>query len=181
MNRNWLTAMTWVAVLAPIPYGISRVLWALGVPVGISEEGMDAIGIPSWSGSPYVLGLAVLSESAGLFAHRFLLRDRRDLGAIRIPRWAVLATGALVSVMVLSLATGMQSPHVQVADPEAFRRSFPDWLPLWAFWTQQAIFWVWGLAIGAATIGYWLRLRDQLAGEGSGEAGQHARLAEPRV
>jgi hypothetical protein len=181
MKSSWLTAVTWVAVLAPIPYGISRALWALGVPVGISEEGMDAIGIPSWSGSPYVLGLAVLSESAGLFAHRFLLRDRRDLGPFRIPRWAVLDTCALVTVMVLSLTTGLQSPHEQITDPEAFRRSFPDWMPLWAFWTQQSIFWVWGFVMGAATIGYWLRLRDELAGERSGEARQHARLAEPRL
>jgi hypothetical protein len=36
-DRRWVGWITWVAILAPLPYGLSRLLWAAGVPFGISE------------------------------------------------------------------------------------------------------------------------------------------------
>ncbi|MBA3262675.1 MAG: hypothetical protein H0T69_09460 [Thermoleophilaceae bacterium] len=33
-KRDWIFWVSWVAVVAPIPYSLSRVLWAAGIPVG---------------------------------------------------------------------------------------------------------------------------------------------------
>jgi hypothetical protein len=78
-----------------------------------------------------------------------------------VSRFAVIGAAALVTAIVLPLAigVGVDSPHTQFTEPEAFRKSFPVWMPAWSFWTQQAIFWIWGLSLGLATFAYWRATR----------------------
>lgn len=52
----------WLAPLAALPYTLSRVLWAVGIPVGFSSAGLGELDIAEW-GSLTVLGLAVLAEA----------------------------------------------------------------------------------------------------------------------
>jgi hypothetical protein len=35
---RWVVWTTWAAILTPIPYGVSRILWAVGIPLGIDGE-----------------------------------------------------------------------------------------------------------------------------------------------
>lgn len=113
-----------------------------------------------------LLGLAFASEGVGLLTHRFLLHDKRALpafvpllGGKRLPRAAVIVPAGLVSLFVLSIAVAAESPSQQFTDPEAFRRSFPDWMPAWSFWAQQAVLWTWGLSLALAVLIYWRRPR----------------------
>ena len=70
-DSRWVAAVTWVALLAPLPYSVSRVLWAAGVPVGIDPELLREFHSPGW-GSLYILALAALAAAPalviGLFA-----------------------------------------------------------------------------------------------------------------
>ena len=61
-DNRLVSAVTWVAVLAPLPYTVSRVLWAAGVPAGIDPELLRDFHSPGW-GSLYILGLAALAEA----------------------------------------------------------------------------------------------------------------------
>ena len=40
--------MIWLAILAPLPYTLSRVLRAVGIPVGFSSAGLRELDIPGW-------------------------------------------------------------------------------------------------------------------------------------
>jgi len=61
-GSSWATSVTWVAILAPLPYSLSRLLWAAGVPFGISPEGLRELDSPGWGSLPILL-LALLSEA----------------------------------------------------------------------------------------------------------------------
>jgi hypothetical protein len=37
-GRRWIGAVTWLAIVAPPPYSLSRLLWAAGIPVGIDRD-----------------------------------------------------------------------------------------------------------------------------------------------
>lgn len=78
IGSRWATWVAWIAILAPLPYSLSRVLWAMGVPVGTTTQGLRDIDIPG-SGARYVLMLAVLTEATALFVHRFVLARARTL------------------------------------------------------------------------------------------------------
>jgi hypothetical protein len=160
--------ITWVAVLAPLPYSLSRVLWALGVPVGIHEKGLDEIGVPSVGMSAYVLALAVGSAMVGAATYQIALRGRRTLpgflpffGGGRVPHFALIVPAALISVFLLSAFFAAEHAPKLFTDPDDFRRSVaPEgWAPAWAFWAQEAVFGVWGASLAIATFTYWHRAR----------------------
>jgi hypothetical protein len=164
---RWMTAATWLAVLAPLLYSCSRVLWALGVPVGIYEKGLDEIGVPSLGGSTYVLGLALASATVGIVTYHVALRDLRSLprplpllGGRQVPPFLLIAAAALTSVFLVTASFGAESPLKPFTDPEGFRRSIaPEgWGPTWAFWAQEALFLAWGLSLAIVTFAYWRRV-----------------------
>jgi hypothetical protein len=164
---RWMTPVTWVAVLAPLLYSCSRALWALGVPVGIHEKGLDEIGVPGLGGSTYVLGLALASATVGVVTYRVALRDRRRLprlfpllGGRQLPPFLLIAVAALISAFLLTTSFGAESPLKPFTDPEGFRRSIaPEgWGPTWAFWAQEALFLAWGLSLAIVTFVYWRRV-----------------------
>jgi hypothetical protein len=163
-----MTAVTWVAVLAPLLYGLLRALWALGLPVGLTEDGLDAIGVPSVGGSTYVLALAVASATVGLVTARVALHDRRTLprflplvGGRRVAPLLLIAPAVAIALFLLSSSVGSQPPYEAFTDPDGFRRSISpeDWAPAWFFWAQQTLFLVWGLSLAIATAAYWHKVR----------------------
>ena len=62
----------WTAILAPVPYSLSRLLWALGIPLGIDEALLRDFDSPGL-GSLYILALALLPEATAMFTHTFVL------------------------------------------------------------------------------------------------------------
>jgi hypothetical protein len=163
-----LTAVTWVAVLAPLLYGLLRALWALGLPVGLTEEGLDDIGVPSVGGSTYLLALAAASATVGLVTHRVALHDGRTLPRFlplisgrRVPPLLLIAPAVLIALFLLSSAFGSRPPYEPFTDPDAFRRSIaPEgWAPVWFFWAQQTLFLLWGVSLSVATAVFWRKAR----------------------
>jgi hypothetical protein len=52
-ESRWVVVVTWVAILAKLPYSLSRVLWAAGVPAGIDRELLREFHSPGWDRSTY--------------------------------------------------------------------------------------------------------------------------------
>src|SRR4051794_8014846 len=83
-SRRLLHWITWLAIIAPAPYAVSRLLWAAGIPLGIDEQLLhDDFQAPGW-GSLQILMLAALCEATGLYAAVFI-RDRRREVPDRVP------------------------------------------------------------------------------------------------
>jgi hypothetical protein len=170
----WQAWVAWVAVLAPFPYSLWRVIWAVGIPLGIEPEGLhDFIQSPGW-GSLGLLVLALLSEGTALYTYWFVLLGRQTapgwvplLGRRRVPPWLVIAPllapiGILAAFNHFSLQYALDG----FAMPPEVDEGFPDW----SFWAQAVIFWIWGVALTAATLVYaaqsWRRrARRRMLGE----------------
>ena len=70
---RWLRWVTTIAVFAPLPYSLTRVAWALGIPLGIDAELLREYRSPG-IGSLFMLLLAALAEATVVWTHVFLRR-----------------------------------------------------------------------------------------------------------
>jgi hypothetical protein len=155
--------VTWTAILTPVPYGASRLLWAVGIPVGIDGEGLRReFEIPGW-GSLYVLLLVSLTEGTGLYTHVFV-RSRAGV----VPGWIPLLRGRRVRpwlvaaplVAPIAILWSFNQWSLQyVSDGFAMPPHVAEGMPAWSFWGQVAIFWTWGLSLTTATAGYLIATR----------------------
>jgi hypothetical protein len=153
--------VTWVAILAPLPYSVSRLLWAAGIPLGIDEGLLREFQSPGW-GSVYILCLALLPEATALFTHTFVASRRRTapdgvpLIGGRPVRPSLVVGVLLVPIVILA------GFNVWSLGPIANGFSIPAdnaGLPGWSFWGQVATFWLWGVSLATATAAYWLATR----------------------
>ena len=160
-DPDWLRRVAWVAVLAPVPYTLSRLLWAAGVPIGIDDELLNTFRVPGW-GSLYILGLVLLVETTVLLTHRFLVLKARTM-----PHWVPLVgrrhvRPGLVVAALLAPITVLILFGIWSLGPITDGFTIPDGnagLPGWSFWGQIATFWAWGGALTVATAAYWHRMR----------------------
>jgi hypothetical protein len=155
-DNRWVSAVTWVALLAPLPYTVSRVLWAAGVPAGIDPELLREFHSPGW-GSLYILSLAALAEAPALLI-QLLVRPRARF----VPGWVPVlggkparpsfVTAALaVPLGVLSWRAAMHLTFVF----NGFRipRDITG-VPHWSLWSQAALLWIWSASLAATIIAY---------------------------
>ena len=165
-ERRWVAAVAWLAIVAPLPYSVSRVLWAAGVPVGIDRELLHELDSPGF-GSLYILLLAALAEVTALVTHTFV-RPR----ARRVPAWipgvagkpvrpAVVVGVLLVPIVILGWRAALHLPlvldgfHV----PGHIRG-----VPHWSLWVHAGVVWVWATSLAAATLAYHRAMRPRRAG-----------------
>ena len=160
--RRWLRLINWTATLAPLPYSVSRVIWAVGIPLGIDAELLHEFHSPG-VGSFYILCLALLPEAAALYTLVFVASRRRTVperlpllgrrpvrpGLVIAPLLAPIAILAGFNLWSLGLITdGFTIP------------SDNRGLPGWSFWGQVATFWIWGVALTIVTATYWYETRS---------------------
>jgi hypothetical protein len=69
--------ITWVAVLAPLPYSLQRLIWAVGIPLGIHPDGLHGMLQSPGLGSLGLLGLVMACEGTAAFTYAFVLCERR--------------------------------------------------------------------------------------------------------
>ncbi len=155
-TRRWASIVTWLAILAPLPYTVLRVLWAAGVPFGIDRELLREFHAPGW-GSLYILGLTTLADATALIVHS-IVRPR----ARRIPGWVPILGGArvrprlVIGVLLLPLVVlaWRAALHLTVV-VNGFR--LPDevtGVPAWPVWTQIVLVWIWSPSLAAAIVAY---------------------------
>lgn len=153
---SWVTS---IAVIVPLVYGSSRVLWAAGIPIGIDQSLLDELHVPGW-GSLYVLALCALSETTALFTHVFL-KTRAE----RVPGWVPGLGGRRASTRLVlgGLAAPLLVLWLMMLDSFTIithgLTQAQEGLPAWSSWAQIATFWAWGISLTLATIAY--TARDQ--------------------
>jgi hypothetical protein len=155
-ERRWVAVATWLAIVAPLPYSLSRLLWAAGVPVGIDGELLREFHSPGW-GSLYILMLAALADATALLTHA-VVRSR----ARNVPAWIPVLGGRRVRprlvIATLLLLTGVLTWRGALHLSFVFHGfHIPDdisGVPHWSLWAQAVLVWIWAASLAAATLAY---------------------------
>ncbi|AEG42887.1 regulatory protein LuxR [Isoptericola variabilis] len=151
---RWGRVAALVAAAIPAFYGVTRLAWALGIPLGmarVDEEGFTGIeligpiGLGTFSLVGAVLTLGLFQRWGEVFP-RWMV----GLAGRRVPVGLAVVPASIVAVAVLPagisvIAMGLQRGMLTADEWGA---------------TGPAILWpVWSVALGAATYAYWLRRR----------------------
>lgn len=160
---RWSRWITRIAIIAPLPYSLSRLLWAAGIPIGIDSHALQHdLQSPGW-GSLGMLILILMTEGTGVYTHVFVgSRPRTVPGWIPLLRgrairpWLVIAP-LILPIWILAGFNYWSLPYI--ADGFAMPDEVSKTLPAWSFWMQVAIFWVWGVSLAISTGIYWFQTR----------------------
>ena len=151
---RWGRWATYTAAIVPLPYAAIRWAWALGIPLGISEqflrEGQE-IGM-WWAG----VALSTV-DLAGVILTLGLVQRWGEV----FPRWMVGLAGKRVPPAMAIVPASLVSVMVTSAGLQVVRGFLSDGFPTdgWATIAPGLVWPVWGVALGAATLAYYYRRR----------------------
>lgn len=149
---RWAVA---VAVVIPVGYAVTRIAWALGIPLGVSRTLLDDLGSAVWAGAALgamALGGAVLT--LGLVARwgEVFPRWLPVLAGRRVPPPLAVVPACIVALIVTS--AGLMFIRMWLTG------TLPDELSENPAALVPELFWpLWGAALAAAAAAYWLRRR----------------------
>jgi len=151
---RWGTWATYVAILAPAYYDLTRFAWLLGIPFGISREMLHDLqeSGADWAGA----GLALVSVGGALLTHGLI----KSWGEV-FPRWLPLCGGrrvppALAIVPAGFVAILLTVTGIQVILEFIWGGDFENW----GGTTPLLLLPIWGIALGAAAIFYYYRRQE---------------------
>ncbi|WP_091671617.1 hypothetical protein [Amycolatopsis marina] len=151
---RWGRWAVYVAVAVPVLYDLTRWAWALGWPLGLSQEMWeDGQREGMWLAGAILglLGLAGAVLTHGL-THRW--------GEV-FPRWMLGLAGKRVPIMLAVVPAGIVAVIVTSAGLMVVRqliaRGFS--MDLWATVGPMALWPIWGVSLAAAALAYYLRRR----------------------
>jgi hypothetical protein len=152
---HWTTvALVGVAVAVPVGYAVTRLAWALGIPLGVTDAFLTELRPIVYHG----LGLALLALGGAVLTVGLLRpwgevfpRWMAVLGGRRVPvRFAVgwaLSVSVLVMVAGLFFVREMLTGSGLAGAPSAADQQPAAWLPV-MFWP------LWSLALAGAALCY---------------------------
>jgi hypothetical protein len=144
---RWGKWVTYIAVVTALPYGIVRLAWAAGIPLGASDATSPfVLGLLPIGGAILTLGL--IQRWGEIFPNWCLF-----LAGKRVPIWFAAIPATLASAL-MTLAGLKMSPHII--------SGFLDGSITHHNWgiSGPGLFWLpWGISLGAATLAYYLRRR----------------------
>lgn len=164
---RWGRWMTYIAVLAPLPYALTRFAWALDIPLGVSAKFLDdfvkinpSSHITEWVFGSLCVGGGILT--LGLI---------QKWGEV-FPKWFPFIGGKRVPVLfavIPALCIAIAVTAAGFIFTFAFIASIFVPLPNDNLISGQAwgtigpmLFWIpWGMALGLATIAYYYRRRGR--------------------
>jgi hypothetical protein len=179
VNANWTTpaaAARWgrwavyVAVAVPVFYAATRWAWALGFPLGISEEllreGQETGAF--WGGA----ALATVAVGGALLQFGLVQRWGEVfprwvpvLSGRRVPPALAIVPASLVAVIVTN--AGLMFVRLMLLGTLFEVFTFLDEGD-WAALAPELLWPVWGVALGAATLAYYYRRRGRCGRCGRG-------------
>lgn len=171
---RWDRIAAYVAMTVPIFYALTRYAWALGIPLGISEEflrlgqesGMWTAGLSMATfglvGAVLTLGLV---QRWGEVFPRWMV----GLAGRRVPIALAVVPASIVSVLLMVGSIAMWSGYAQIV-VEAVSGGTGG-LGIVGF-APTALFPVWGVALAVATLGYYYRRRGPCGMCGRGDHGK---------
>jgi hypothetical protein len=161
--RRWGAWTTAVAITIPLLYAATRYLWALGIPLGISEEFLregQAIGL-WWAGA----ALATLAVGGAALTFGLIRRWGEIfprwipfLAGRRVPESLVVIPASLIAVLVTS--AGMMFVRLVLTGTMSEVFVFAEEVG-WAALAPELLWPVWGVALAAATLAYHYRRRGR--------------------
>ena len=168
-RARWTRVGRWAAIVAigsQLPYAVQRAAWNLGIPMGVTQDFVDALkaDIVEKGFHPIVLWMLVIPDVFGALLTLGLVMSWGE----RIPAWVPVLGGRRVPISLAVVPATIVSVAVTVAGLAIYRFVWEDaevkgtaapgllWLP-------------WGLALATATFAYVMRRRRVCAGHpGSG-------------
>ncbi len=177
---RWGRLAVYAAIVVPVLYALNRYAFALGIPLGISEEylrlgqerGMWVMGAFMASfglvGAVLTLGLA---QRWGEVFPRWMI----GLAGRRVPIALAVVPAAVVSVLLVVGGIAMWSGYAQmVAQAMAGGTEHINILAE----APTTLFPLWGVALAVATLGYYYRRRGACGTCGRGASGE---VGEPSI
>jgi hypothetical protein len=159
-TAEWGKWATYLAVLNPLLYAITRFAWALGIPLGITEELLREGQVSgAWLAGAALATVAIIGAilTLGLiqpWGERFPTWIP-FWGGKRVPPALAIIPAALISVLVTS--AGLM--YVRLTLTGVFDEQFGPGNP--ATYGPELLWPVWGIALGAATLAYYYRRRGR--------------------
>jgi hypothetical protein len=141
-----------VSVVVPVGYAVTRIAWALGIPLGIQQATLDELGNGRYAG----LGLALFAL-AGAWLTTGLLARWGEVFWSWVPGWG----GRPVPVR-LALVPGLVVAGAVTSAGLSFWRlvltgelgRVPGAPSDWAAWAPELFWPVWGPALAVACLAY---------------------------
>jgi hypothetical protein len=162
---RWGRWAVWVAVIVPVLYAVTRWAWALGIPLGISEEFLregQEVGL-WWAGA----GLATIAVGGAVLTLGLV----QGWGEV-FPRWIPLLGGRRVPIPLAIFPASVVSVLVTAAGLMFVRLALTGKLDVilgegifgaqnWAVLAPELLWPMWGAALAAATLAYYYRRRER--------------------
>jgi hypothetical protein len=149
-----------VAVIVPLVYAATRWIWALGIPLGIDAQLLESAQLAGATRSGAVLGTVAIG---GAILTLGLIRRWGEI----FPRWLPLIGGRPVplalaivpasTVAILVTAAGLMFWRRTLLGSGTFSLARGDWAAL----GPELLWPIWGIALGAAALAYYLRRQGQ--------------------
>jgi hypothetical protein len=170
--ERWGRIAVYVAMVVPVFYAVTRYAWALGIPLGMSEEHLR-LGQES---GEWISGLFL--ATFGLVGAVLMLGLVQRWGEV-FPRWMIGLAGrrvpialavipaSIVSVLFMVGGITIWSGYPQMADNAAASGQ-----NVWIIVGPTLLFPVWGVALAVATLGYYYRRRGPCSVCGRGASGE---------
>ncbi len=176
---RWGRIAVYVAMMAPLFYALTRYAWAIGIPLGMSEEywragqekgtWISGLFLASFAlvGALIMLGLV---QKWGEVFPRWMI----GLSGRRVPIALAVVPAALVSVLLVVGGIVIWSGIPQMlANAQSIGIGAAEVRGALLFQLGPTLlFPVWGVALAVATLGYYFRRRGPCKVCGRGEAGQ---------
>lgn len=166
---QWGRWATYVAVCVPIVYALTRYVWALGIPLGISEELYrqgQAVGL--WLFGAALATLAVIGAilTLGLIRRwgEVFPRWLPIVGGRRVPLALAIVPASLVAVLVTN--AGLMFWRMTLAGGFVLGDVLLTLEGSWAALAPELLWPLWGAALGGATLAYYFRRRGRCPGCG---------------
>jgi hypothetical protein len=156
---RWSRIAVYVAMVVPVFYAVTRYAWALGIPLGMSEEYLrlgqergtwiSGLFLATFGLVGAVLMLGLVQRWGEEFPSWMI-----GLAGRRVPIALAVVPASIVSVLLMVGGITIWSSYAQMA--AAARASGQD---IRIVVGPAALFLVWGAALAVATLGYYYRRR----------------------
>jgi hypothetical protein len=169
---RWGRIAVYVSMVAPVFYALTRYAWALGFPLGMSEEYLRS----GQESGTWISGLFL--ANFGLVGAALMLGLVQRWGEV-FPRWMIGLAGrrvpialavvpaSIVSVLLVVGGITIWSAYAQMADAAAATGE-----NIWIVVGPTFLFPVWAVSLAVATLGYYYRRRGPCSVCGRGAYGE---------